>query len=297
MLSRNLQTIGCKTIHARADADTLIVETAINSARTMDTVLMGDDTDLLILFCYHADMNSKDIFFQPQLKSNSTKCMVWDIKKTKELLGSNVCEVILFIHAILGCDTTSRLHGLGKASALKMVTKDSNFHTLAQTFCSDELQSQETIIKAGELALVRLYNGSDTDSLDTLRYKRYYEKLKKAVKAVEAKTLPPTSAAAKFHSLRVYIQVKEWEGKCELDPKEWGWKEANSLLLPVTTDLPPAPSNLLEMIRCNCKTGCNTLRCSCLKNGLECTSACGNCEGLSCSNAGAKVEFVDDDEQ
>ena len=56
MLSRNLQTIGCKTIHARADADTLIVETAINSARTMDTVLIGDDTDLLILLCYHADM-------------------------------------------------------------------------------------------------------------------------------------------------------------------------------------------------------------------------------------------------
>jgi hypothetical protein len=38
---------------------------------------------------------------------------------------------------------------------------------------------------------------------------------------------------------------------------------------------PSAPDSLLEYVQCNCKKGCKTSRCSCLKSGLRCTDICG----------------------
>ena len=54
------------------------------------------------------------------------------------------------------------------------------------------------------------YNGDSGDDLDALRYKRFQEKVVKSIKYVDTKDLPPTSASAKFHCLRVYYQVQEW---------------------------------------------------------------------------------------
>jgi len=49
-------------------------------------------------------------------------------------------------------------------------------------------------------------------------------------------------------------------------------------------DNTPVPDVLLQMIHCNCVGGCNTLRCSCKKYGLECTAACGSCQDGNCEN-------------
>ena len=108
---------------AKQDADVLIVQTTIASAQTKDTILVGDDTDLLVLL-HHADIDSNDIFVSPEntktSKASKTK-KVWCIKQCKALLGSKLCEHLLFMHAILGCDTTSHLFGLGKGIVVKKV--------------------------------------------------------------------------------------------------------------------------------------------------------------------------------
>ena len=62
MLSNMLEMAGCKTIHAEVDADAMIVDAAIESAKSINTVLVGDNTDLLVLLSHHADINSNDIF-------------------------------------------------------------------------------------------------------------------------------------------------------------------------------------------------------------------------------------------
>ena len=49
--------------HAPGDADLLIVKKAVESAAIVNT---GDDTDLLILLCYHASFDSQRIFFQSE---------------------------------------------------------------------------------------------------------------------------------------------------------------------------------------------------------------------------------------
>ena len=50
---------------AKQDADVLVVQTTIASAQTKHTILVGDDTDLLVLL-HHDDIDANDIFLSPE---------------------------------------------------------------------------------------------------------------------------------------------------------------------------------------------------------------------------------------
>ena len=78
----------------------------------------------------------------------------------------------------------------------------------------------------------------------------------------------------------------------------WGWKLNESGYSPILTDLPPAPAELLKIIRCDCTQDCSSARCSCRKNAMKCTLACGHCQGSGCTNASALIleeEDLEDD--
>lgn len=295
MLSEELQKKNCETHHAAGDADLLIVLKAIESAATTDTVLVGDDTDLIVLLCYHANLDSNDLFFRPEPKKTTKRPRIWNIKAIKEKLGPEVCNNILFLHAFLGCDTTSHLFGIGKGISLKKFRASITFREQAEVF-NTYPATQNDVITAGEKALAIIYNGKSTDTLDSLRHQRFCEKVaSKSWQHVKPQTLPPTSEAAKFHSLRVYFQVQQWKrSEDNLDPMDWGWQKCNDGFVPLQTTRAPAPENLLRIIRCNCKTDCSTTKCSCRKHNIECTPACGNCKGSGCTNASP---FEDDNEE
>ena len=78
-----------------------------------------------------------------------------------------------------------------------------------------------------------------------------------------------------------------WKGKSRfgphLHPQNIGWKAVEGKLLPVQCDMDVAPKALLKVVPCNCKMGCDTLRCSCRKSGLDCSTGCGECRGI-CAN-------------
>ena len=293
LLGRSLEQMGCQVSHARGDADLLIVKTTIESASHFNTVLVADDTDLLILLCFHTPTDcSHEIFFRPEPKSRTHKLpRCWNIKLTKRALGIRVCENILFGHALLGCDTTSRVFGIGKGVVLKLLKNDENFNVLAEVF-NRRFVSPEEVATVGERALVNLYTGSKrTDTLDQLRLQKFSQKVSSSISCVQPQQLPPTSAAAKYHSLRVYHQVQSWRGY-DLPPTDWGWKVTGSNLTPIMTNKDVAPQDLLEMVRCSCKTGCSTMRCSCRKAGLDCSAACGECRGI-CTNMTALSDGTD----
>ena len=52
-LGNNLQAAGCEVFNVSSDADVLIAQKAIEMANEQNTVLIGDDTDLLVLLLYH----------------------------------------------------------------------------------------------------------------------------------------------------------------------------------------------------------------------------------------------------
>lgn len=72
---------------------------------------------------------------------------------------------------MLGCDTTSKLYGTGKGTALKQYVKDKTFRESASVFGkgSDEV-SKEELVQAGERAILSLYKHVDREkSLDEAR--------------------------------------------------------------------------------------------------------------------------------
>ena len=263
----------------------------------MKTVLVSDDTDLLVLLCYHASLDTCNLLFKPEPKKKAKNIRVWDIQAVKRQLGGEVCNHILFLHSILGCDTTSCLHGLGEGNALKKFREQHRFVELARVFDS-QLSLKEDIFAAGEEALIVLYNRKVERSLDSLRYKRYCDKVASSSCYVHPQALPPTSSAAKYHSLRVYYRIRQWQGtEAGMSPQDWGWKESDGTLIPVTTELDPAPNKLLRIVRCNCQTDCSTLRCSCRKQGLNCSVACGNSRESGCCNSYPEMDLDDETEQ
>jgi hypothetical protein len=294
MLGDQLNDAGCRVYHAVDDADAIIAKVALSKTAEGPTVIIADDTDILVLLLHHhSAAHIHPIYFKPEPRGNSKrKPRIWDIRKAQQILGRTVCEHILFVHAILGCDTTSRLHNKGKAIALKLLKSSSDFVQCADVFQRNS--SKEQVNDAGEKALVLIYGGNArTDTLNNIRYRMFCCKTATSRTAVKVRTLPPTSASAVFHSQRVYFQVQMWkkysgDGTFTMDPLAWGWKlsPCGSYFLPITTDIPAAPPNLLQVIRCTCKTGCESVRCTCRKHGLPCTPSCGNCYGVSCSNIG-----------
>ena len=105
----------------------------IESAENIDTVLIGEDTDLLVLLLYHAKCQHKKIFFMPESKKSS-KVRIWNIKESKEKLGTFMCKHILFLHAFLGTDTTLRIYGFGKAALMKKIKSNNTLQQAANVF-------------------------------------------------------------------------------------------------------------------------------------------------------------------
>ena len=186
----------------------LIVQTAVALARTKETAIIEDHTDLLVLLSHHAEINAHDLFLASEPKQGLSKNKISCIKQSKELLGIDACNNIIFINTILECDTTSRLYGLVKGlKSLKVMF----FCKKAEVFNSDLSVANNDIVVAGEKALVCLYGGASDEGLTTLRYRRFCEKVAKSTSHVEPQILPPTAAAAEYHNLCVYYQIMDWK--------------------------------------------------------------------------------------
>ena len=280
LLGSVLTDSGINVFHSNGDADLLVVQTALNIAKCHSSVIIGEDTDLLVLALYHFK-DHNEVYFTCAPTENRKSPDVWSIGEAKRTLTDNVCDGLLLIHAITGCDTTSQVHTIGKASVLHKFQKSTRFRELSAIFLS-ESSSKEDIVDAGEKLMLQILGASKKEnSMDELRLANYYRKFG-GKSAVKPQSLGPTSDATAQHSLRVYHQVQAWQGR-DLIPEEWAWILVNGKLMPVKMLLPPAPQELLKIIRCTCKVEC-TPRCTCVTYGLKCTTICTGCRGVSCRN-------------
>ena len=145
--------------------------------------------------------------------------------------------------------------------------------------------SKEAIIFAGEKALVLLYGGSYSEGLCSLRYKQFCDE-SKSTSPVDPQSLPPTSAAAKYHSLRVYYQVMVWKDfNHDLKPEDWGWYTHDGRLMLLQTNKPAARSEMLDVMCCSCSKDCSTKRCTYHKYDLHYMPVCGEFRGVSFINS------------
>lgn len=236
--------------------------------------MRAEDTDVLVMLVHHSSSTNHPLFLTTSKGS-------YDVRRIREALSERQRRYLLFSHAFTGCDTVSAIGGHGKT-------------TLFNRFCSGDIDehmnifldvqaTKDAVIKAGIAIFQYIYHGPGT-ALGAIRYNIFSRKA--AAGLIKPETLPPTEGAAAQHSLRAYLQTRDWIllQNMSLDPSEYGWALGVRGYEPVPTVDPMAPDELLQFTSCNCSGDCSNRRCSCKKNGVKCISACGSCKGITCKN-------------
>lgn len=152
---------------------------------------------------FHANPDGNDVYFSSDIKAGLKSRKIWNINTTIKVLGKEVCQLLPFVHAFTGCDTTSRIYGVGKNVALKKVRWDQMLRQQASVFLKSA--TKQDIEQAGEAVFVSLFNGEQCQGLDLLRYCQLLYKVQTKKSVVLIQSLPPTSSAARFHSYRVFF--------------------------------------------------------------------------------------------
>lgn len=290
MLSSMMTQSGIAVKQASADADALIVSTALSLAESGEpVVVVATDTDLLVMLVNQA---SSDMDLYMLCCMNPTT--LYKVCDIQESLGET-SKYLMVLHAITGCDTVSAVYRQGKRKAFNLVHNKKEYDQLKTFYNAGSTHQQ--VQEAGESFLLKLYGAPHGVSLDEFRYTAYKQAISRVSlsSSFQLASLPPTSAAAKQHSFRTYHTVQEWMGR-PLQPTAWGWK-LEDILIPVETDHPIAPDCLLNMISCGCKADSCGASCGCRKMGVHCSAMCTNCSGKTCKNAAQMPSFIDDDEE
>ena len=160
---------------------------AVKVSDTCEPVLVGDDSDPLVLLIYLADGKSIISTSEPsQIKEQpSVHRSQFDKSQSREA------------HAL-------------------------TFREQAEVARSMK-SSKHQVMAADEKVMAIVLNVNQTDHVDTMIYQRFQELITTGKKAIHPNMLPPKSAGKKYHSLRVFNQVQQWQ-RNTLHAGDWGWE-------------------------------------------------------------------------
>jgi hypothetical protein len=138
---------------------------------------------------------------------------------------------------------------------------------------------------------VSMLFGSKVEGIEATRWERYRH-------GATAETLPPTRGAFINHVKRAHYCTHLWKNSIIatpelLDPVHYGWILVEKVYIPIMTDKPAAPKAILELVKCGCKKGCISAKCSCRSNNLVCSELCSCYE--TCENVASLLPVVLDD--
>ena len=242
--------------------------------------------DLLVLLLYHAKCERKKIFFMPESKKSS-KVRIWNIKESKEKLETFYFFMLSLEQILLHRSVDlKKLHWWRRWNQTTHSSKQQMFlrkHNLLQQKL--KIPERKLCVYFTMEIQQNLWTHWDTKDFTTkflpawLMFSFMFSHL-----LLLHQNLIASGCSTRFvNGKTVTCYQMNRVGR-----KHMGW-------LPISTDEPPAPEELLKVIRCNCNTDCSSQRCSCKKHGMKCSLAYGNCRGSACQNA---VFFdVSDDEE
>ena len=167
------------------------------------------------MLLYYAKGDTIALYFKSDRTKLDGSFKLYDINRLKDILGHDLCSQLLFIHAMTGCDTTSRIFGVGKNSAFqKLVKEDPVLQTCANAFTIPN-QTTQIIEDLGCQVMSFLFGGKHTDSIETMRYNIFSKKVVSSSSCVTPERLPLTEYASKLHCRIVYYQLMVWMGMKE----------------------------------------------------------------------------------
>lgn len=208
------------------------------------------------------------------LVGTGSKRRLVKLQPIHQALDENLTAGLIGFHAFTGSDTTERIAGKGKQTCWKIFKKGNKdilkaFAQLGQTL----IPSTEVVKGLEEFVCLLFAPKLNIKDVGQLRWHLFKKK-------VEAEKLPPTKAALTEHILRAHYQAMIWlladAPNLNLPSStKYGWNEENNQYMPKVSELPPAPTAVIELVKCGCgKSRCLTEASACKKHSLACTELC-----------------------
>lgn len=256
------------------EADTRLLLHASHAASEMadgSVVICTPDTDVVLLALTFCDRIGARVLVKTGHRSNR-RCINCHV--ISQHLGADVCQALPGLHAFTGCDSTSAFVGKGKKKAFDLICRDAEAAS-AMTLLGKEFDTSLEVQQSCEKFVCKLYGVKHTSDVNEARYQMFCSK------ASQAEQLPPTKDALERHTTRANYQAAVWRRSLQQriaspSPVGRGWLddgEGDGLKIDwmLNTAL---PRDLLLLVNCGCKSGCNSNKCSCRKASIHCSLSC-----------------------
>ena len=180
-------------------------------------------------------------------------------------LHYNLVSRLPAIHALSGCDTTSKVGS--KLSGIKSSVDLS----LLYGFGEEEL-SAEMINKAEQF--LSALKKTDCSTFDEYCWEQYHN----SSKELNFNQLVCCSSTIQEHNKRAYLQSRIWyqaptPSVTKFDPLQYGYETTDVGIIPIILPVPPRPNDLPPP----CKyptSGISTKTCTCGQMNIECVLFC-----------------------
>jgi len=259
---------------SQEEADTRIMLhlSHISRFNYKSAIVASIDTDVRLLCIAFIEQFSMKVF---QKSGTENRVKYVNINDVHNLLGNDVCQALLGMHAFTGCDSVSCFAGKGKLSALKLLRKHKEYRDLFNQFGTSWDLTEEIFLKI-QAFTCELYGAKKgEDDVNNFRYKLFCAKQGK----IEAFRLPPCADCLNKHAQRACYQTAIWKRGLDCNPEiptpvGKGWELNNQELVFDWMDGQPAPQAVLELMACSCSRACKAPNCKCINNGLYCSDMC-----------------------
>ena len=145
------------------DANTMIVQQALNEATKKNVVVYCIDTDVFIALLNHFDISGNSIVM-------TTKQGLCSNEKVAPTLDNDLRQCLLISHAISGCDTVSSTFGMGKWKAFNKFKVSPYWRSAIKTLRDNDIEI-DRMVELREKLYINLYGkvATNTKSLDQVR--------------------------------------------------------------------------------------------------------------------------------
>ena len=233
------------------------------------------DTDVVVLaVAFQQQINCKELW----LAYGTGQHCRYSAHDLAMSLGPDRALALPLFHAFTGCDTVSAFTGRGKKTCWEVWNAYPEVTAAFKELCQQPSDISATSLELCERFVVLLYDRtSSCDRVDLARKKIYSRK-----HTIES--IPPTQDALIQHIRRAIYQAGYIWNQTLIpqpvlpSPDSWGWLPDGVGWKPLWMTLPDTFSSCEELKKCGCKTGCTTKRCTCFRDGLDCTVLCA-CDG------------------
>ena len=255
-----------------------------------DIIIRSSDTDVEVLALYYQQKIDGRLLVVRGLRSKNTLRVI-DVKSMASKWGPDVCNSLLGVHALTGCDSISSFYGKGKQAAFALLVDDlEKFKLMSRV--GDTIPMSDDAFEVCQQFTIGLYGMKGVTVINQARYQLFCRK------CPQSHQLPPTRDALQNHVRRANYQA--WIRKQALlqdpevpVPEGNGWSGTGEQLSIVWMTQQAAPQALMGLLSCSCKTVCATRRCSCKRANLKCTPAC-RCTDICCNQIVVSDESDDE---